>query len=126
MDNINKSNKVGVTRTNMSMVEVHQGETIAYNASFDHLKRLVAFSDATIATTLPRGGLQIIQPRQTDPSRMRLYSRQMFSLDAPAWQAMSHGKAVASATSSNKNPRLTATAWSATCEAWRPVLATRS
>ena len=83
-----------ITDATSTVVESHQGDTIAYNASFERLRRLVNFSDATIATTLPRGGLQIIQPRQTDPARMRLYSRQMYSFDAPAWLAMASGQIV--------------------------------
>ena len=79
-------------RNSPNLIEIGHGETIAYNTSLDRLREAVRFSDAVMATTLPRGGLQVTQPRQTDLSRMRLYSRQMHAFDAAAWHAMNIGE----------------------------------
>jgi AraC-like DNA-binding protein len=71
------------------IVESSHADIIAYAATFENLRNVVRFSDAALVTTLPRGGLQITQPRRTDPQRMRLFGREMHAWDVVAWQAMS-------------------------------------
>lgn len=77
-----------------SIVEYQHGETLAYDTTFAQLRRVVDFSDATVATTLPRAGLQVIQPRETDLSRLRLYGRECHAFDAVAWRAMDERRAI--------------------------------
>jgi AraC-like DNA-binding protein len=74
-----------------NLVAADHGGTIAYNTTLERLSGVVRFSDAVMSTSLPRGGLQITQPRQTDLQRMRLYCRFVHALDAAAWQAMTFG-----------------------------------
>ena len=61
---------------------------IDFDATLAALRGRVAFSDAAVVTALPRGGLQVVQPRQTDPARLRRYVRDAHALDAIAWHAM--------------------------------------
>ncbi|MEM7808984.1 MAG: AraC family transcriptional regulator [Planctomycetota bacterium] len=74
-----------------SLVDASHAGTIVYNVTFERISNVVRFSDATLSTTLPRGGLQITQPRQTDLQRMRAYSRQEHGRDPVAWQALTLG-----------------------------------
>lgn len=83
-----------MNRKTGSIVEYERGETLAYDTTLDRLRQVVAFADATLATTLPRAGLQIVQPRQTDVTRMRLYGRELHALDVVAWQAMARHRAI--------------------------------
>ena len=77
-----------------NVVEFGHGETLAYNTTLQQLRQMVGCSDATVCTTLPRGGLQVTQPRQTESARMRLYIRQLHGDDVPAWRAMATGQPV--------------------------------
>lgn len=63
-------------------------DPMRYEAVFAQLRRVAPFADATLATTLPRGGLQIVQPHKTDVTRLRAYGRGAHALDAVAWRAM--------------------------------------
>ncbi len=77
-----------------SLVDANHAGTIVYNVTFERISSVVRLSDAIMSTTLPRGGLQITQPRQTDLQRMRAYGRQGHALDAAAWQALTLGVSV--------------------------------
>lgn len=76
-------------RTDPRSVSIfNQGETLTYQTSLQQLRSHVDFADATIVTTLPRGSLQITQPRQTHQGRLRSYIRDYYAYDAAAWQSM--------------------------------------
>ncbi len=74
---------------NTDLVElVDGGDAIGFGPTFDALRRAIPFDQALISTTLPRGGLQVVQPRQPDPGWVRSYSREHHLLDIVAWQAL--------------------------------------
>ncbi len=79
-------------RDNNSIVQFRAGGLIAFAASIASLRQRVAHADATVATTLPRAGLQIVQPRQTDQHRQRRYVREAHALDVVGWHAMAHAR----------------------------------
>ena len=79
-----------MNQSNGRIIEAHYGDTLAYDATLDRLRQYVPFKDAVVLTTLPRGGLQVTQPRRTDPARMRLYMREAHALDVLAWTVMAH------------------------------------
>lgn len=76
---------------NGSLIELTSGYSLAYRSTLSRLARLVPFADAVLSTALPRGGLQITQPRGTDAVRMRLYVRERHLIDIVAWEAIRYG-----------------------------------
>ena len=52
------------------------------------LRKAVSFSQGLIVTTLPRGGLQIVQPANVPDAVVKSYSRGVHSEDRPAWRAI--------------------------------------
>lgn len=82
-------------RSIASVVDFTNGYGIAYGTTLGRLARLVPFTEAVVSTTLPRGGLQITQPRGTDPVRMRLYVREQHLNDVVAWEAIRRGAPLA-------------------------------
>jgi len=79
-----------MTRSSANLIEHRHGETIAYNVAIQRLGQHVRVSDAVISSLLPRGGIQVVQPRQTDVGRMRIYCRYGHALDPVAWGAIAH------------------------------------
>jgi AraC-like DNA-binding protein len=49
-------------------------------------------AEVTLGTTLPRGGLQIVQPSKIPETYLKAYTRQWHSDDDASWKAISTGK----------------------------------
>src|SRR5450432_3382844 len=60
----------------------------------NEFKGEVRFAEALILTSLPRGGLQIVQPAEISESLLRNYSRNFQSQDRLTWQAIARGEAI--------------------------------
>lgn len=71
-----------------SIVVFAEPEGLNYQSTFQRLRREVPFGRAMISTTLPRGGLQVIQAPAADPAWTRTYSREHHLLDAVAWEGL--------------------------------------
>ena len=98
-DRLHRSVPFRMNQPHGRIIEAHYGDTLAYNATLERLREVVPFKDAVVLTTLPRGGLQVTQPRQTDPVRMRLYMREAHAFDVLAWTVMAHEPGTALRTS---------------------------
>src|SRR5205823_6800020 len=48
----------------------------------------VSFSQGLVVTSLPRGGLQIVQPAHVPESVVKDYSRGLHAEDRPVWRAI--------------------------------------
>jgi AraC-like DNA-binding protein len=75
-------------------------ESFSYRQFVDNLLREIPFSEAILLTTLPRAGLQIVQPQKVLESFLKAYVRQWHAEDELSWRAISTGKAVKSKPSS--------------------------
>jgi AraC-like DNA-binding protein len=69
-------------------------ESFSYRQFVDGLLREIPCSEVMLLTTLPRGGLQIIQPQKMIESFLKSYVRQWHTEDEVSWKAISSGKAV--------------------------------
>ena len=70
------------------------GPSLSAVVNFGELRQLVPHSQGFVATTLPRGGLQLVQPRAVPEPILKPYSRVGHALDALSWQAITTGRAV--------------------------------
>jgi AraC-like DNA-binding protein len=75
-------------------------ESFSYRQFVDGLVREVPCAEVILLTTLPRGGLQIIQPQKVVESFLKSYVRQWHLEDETSWKAISTGKAVKGKTGS--------------------------
>lgn len=71
-----------------------RGEVLPYRQIFDALSQSLPFSEALIVSSLPRGGLQIVQPARLPESLLRGYANQLHGCDRLTWQAIAQGQAV--------------------------------
>ena len=67
---------------------------LAESVDFGELRKQVPHSQGFVTTTLPRGGLQIVQPRAVPEGILKPYTREAFSYDVLSWQVMKSGKPV--------------------------------
>jgi len=71
-----------------------KGESLQYRQIFDQLAPHLPFSEALVISSLPRGGLQIVQPPRLREVLTRSYTREMHAHDRLTWQAISQGHPV--------------------------------
>jgi AraC-like DNA-binding protein len=67
---------------------------VSHRQLFDSLSKVVRFSEAWLVSTLPRGGLQIVQPSHLGERWVKPYSTEFHVYDASAWQAILEDRAV--------------------------------
>jgi AraC-like DNA-binding protein len=68
------------------------GESYSFRHFVDGLNREVPSSEVILLTTLPRGGLQIIQPQRVSDSFLKSYVREWHTEDDASWKAILTGK----------------------------------
>jgi AraC-like DNA-binding protein len=76
-----------------ALLQTTTGESLPYRQIFDLLQAELPFAEAIIVTSLPRGGLQIVQPRMPE-AFTRAYSRDLHSYDRLTWRAIASGHPV--------------------------------
>jgi AraC-like DNA-binding protein len=69
-----------------------RGEVVSYRQNFEALAKQVLSTEATVVTTLPRGGLQVVQPAKVPDTLLRPYVREFHTEDRWTWHALTHGK----------------------------------
>jgi AraC-like DNA-binding protein len=67
---------------------------VAYRPFFEALAKSVRLSDAWIVTSMPRGGLQIVQPGTVREDLIRGYAREWHAEDAMTWRAIAEHRTV--------------------------------
>ncbi len=75
-----------------------RGEHFSSRSAIESLAKEVVFSEAFVTTSLPRGGLQIIQPQKISEALRKSYQRDFQSKDDASWKAITTQKAVRAAT----------------------------
>jgi AraC-like DNA-binding protein len=76
------------------------GESYSFREFVDGLIRDIPAAEVLLSTTLPRGGLQIVQPQKINESFIKAYVREWHTQDIASWQAIGSGEPVASEASS--------------------------
>jgi AraC-like DNA-binding protein len=61
---------------------------VAYKHFFDGLAKVVSFNEAWIVSTMPRGGLQIVQPANLGDHWIKSYGHEYHLHDAATWRAI--------------------------------------
>lgn len=79
----------------LSHIKSFEGEAADYRKIFEALAEQIPFAQVLLVTTFPRGGTQVLQPTQSADGFLRAYSREAFISDAPTWQAIVRGGAIA-------------------------------
>ncbi|HEY1686801.1 MAG TPA: AraC family transcriptional regulator [Tepidisphaeraceae bacterium] len=77
-----------------SLLKNNKSETFSYRQIFEWVGKYVPFEIGLIVSTMPRGGLQIVQPQRIPETMARLYSKQFHAEDKVTWQAILDQKAV--------------------------------
>jgi AraC-like DNA-binding protein len=85
-----------VTEELTVVLKSSRGETLAYHVVFETLRDRVGVAEVVLATTLPRGGLQVLQTLSMPESIVKAYHRQYHGLDRLAWAAVRQQKPVRS------------------------------
>jgi AraC-like DNA-binding protein len=67
-------------------------ESFSFRQFVDGLMREVPCAEVILLSTLPRGGLQIVQPQKVVESFLKAYVRQWHTEDETSWRAISTGK----------------------------------
>ncbi|HMB95362.1 MAG TPA: hypothetical protein VKK61_04915, partial [Tepidisphaeraceae bacterium] len=71
-----------------------KGDSLPYRQILDGLQANIPFAEAVIVSSLPRGGLQIVQPPQLSEAMLRSYARDLQADDRLTWQAIAKGRAL--------------------------------
>src|SRR5262249_52859116 len=71
-----------------------RAETISYRQVFEWISQTVPFEIGLIVSTMPRGGLQIVQPQRIHETMARAYSKQFHRDDKITWSAILEERAV--------------------------------
>jgi AraC-like DNA-binding protein len=67
---------------------------VAYRSLFEGLAKSVRLSEAWIVTTMPRGGLQVVQPGTAREDLLRNYTREGQLVDTMTWRAIAEHRGV--------------------------------
>ncbi|HWP39947.1 MAG TPA: hypothetical protein VNL70_03400, partial [Tepidisphaeraceae bacterium] len=63
-----------------------EGDAVPYGQVLDLLNSTLPFAEAVVVSSMPRGGLQVIQPPRLPDTLVKAYSRQFHSHDRLTWQ----------------------------------------
>ncbi len=75
-----------------------KGDSLPFRQIFDAIARAMNCAQVTIVSTLPRGGLQIVQPSNCPEILVKGYNRELHAEDRLTWQAVTTGKVVKGST----------------------------
>jgi len=69
-----------------------RGETLSYKQLFEVIGKFVSFEMGIVVTSLPRGGLQIVQPPRVPDMFLKGYAKEHHAEDRVSWQAIATQK----------------------------------
>jgi AraC-like DNA-binding protein len=67
---------------------------VPYRQVIDNLAKAVRFSEAWMVSSMPRGGLQILQPAHLGDAWLKPYGREFHAHDAMTWRAITKNRPV--------------------------------
>jgi AraC-like DNA-binding protein len=71
------------------------GESYSFREFVDRLSREIPAAEVLLSTTLPRGGLQVVQPQKISENFVKLYIREWQAQDDATWKALATGEPAA-------------------------------
>jgi hypothetical protein len=77
-----------------SLIKSAKGESLPFRQLFDVIAKAIPSSQVVLVSSLPRGGLQIVQPSNCPEILVKGYNRELHSEDRLTWQAILKGKAL--------------------------------
>jgi AraC-like DNA-binding protein len=78
-----------------------RGDQPVYRQILDNLTKELSLAEAIVVSSLPRGGLQIVQPQRLNELFLRTYEQQFAIQDQLTWQAIARNAPVRAAANSN-------------------------
>ncbi|HWB53979.1 MAG TPA: AraC family transcriptional regulator [Tepidisphaeraceae bacterium] len=77
-----------------NLLKTNRSETLSFRQVFEWVGKTVPFEIGLVVSTMPRGGLQIVQPQRIPETMARLYGKQFHAEDKPSWTAILEGRTV--------------------------------
>src|SRR4051812_12527452 len=77
-----------------SLMKSAQGESLPYRQIFDAVAKAIPCAQVLMVSSLPRGGLQIVQPSNCPEVLVKGYNRDFHTEDRLTWQAIQKGSPV--------------------------------
>src|SRR5947199_8529422 len=81
-----------------SLIKSAQGESLPYRQIFDAVAKAIPCAQVLMVSSLPRGGLQIVQPSNCPEILVKGYNRELHTEDRLTWQAIQKGAPVKGST----------------------------
>jgi AraC-like DNA-binding protein len=77
-----------------SLLKAGKGESLPYRQLFDAIVKAIPCAQVVMVSSLPRGGLQIVQPPHCPEVLVKGYNRELHTEDKLTWTAIQKGKPV--------------------------------
>jgi AraC-like DNA-binding protein len=89
-----KSNAGSTSAEISALIKAAKGESFPYRQIFETIGKAVPAAQVAMISSLPRGGLQIVQPSTCPELLVKVYNRDMHAEDRLTWQAIQKSKPV--------------------------------
>jgi AraC-like DNA-binding protein len=89
-----KSNVAAASAEISALIRAAKGESFPYRQVLETIQKAVPCAQALIVSSLPRGGLQIVQPSTCPEVLVKIYNRDLHVEDRLTWQTILSGKPV--------------------------------
>src|SRR5438105_9652495 len=93
-----KSNVATASGEVSSLMKSSKGESLPYRQIFDAIAKAIPCAQVVTVSTLPRGGMQIVQPSNCPEILIKGYNRELHTEDKLTWQAIFKNKPLKGAT----------------------------
>jgi AraC-like DNA-binding protein len=87
-----KTNVAPISAEISSLIKSAKGESLPYRQMFDAIAKAIPSAQVLMTSTLPRGGLQIVQPSNCPEILVKGFNRDLHIEDKLTWQAILKGK----------------------------------
>lgn len=87
-----KSNVTASVAEVTSLIRSSKGDSLPYRQIFDAVTRAIPCAQVIIVSSLPRGGLQIVQPSNCPEILVKAYNRDVHVEDKLTWQVIQKAK----------------------------------
>src|SRR5215210_7510612 len=77
-----------------SLIKSAEGESLPFRQIFDAVAKAIPCAQVLMVSSLPRGGLQVVQPSNCPEILVKGYNRELHTEDRMTWQAILKGKPV--------------------------------
>lgn len=91
---VRKSSPSSAARGALELIQSARGEVFPFRQFFDVLRGAIDHGAGYVVSSLPRGGLQLVQPPRLPEPLLRGYTRDLDAHDRLAWGAITRGQTV--------------------------------